>query len=258
MKLPLSSVDRKLPMTTTHEDNKKIADGVFPNIKNIFNSSEEMDRKPGVFSHNGVSISQTGHAKQLVIIAHGGWKELERNTTLFSRQTGDGWTSVPHGTRIDFYSKDQDVVKGLSVLSEVNKRPHEALNGLEPYIDLSDSDIALLAQSRNIPAADVKNEMMKLAIYRKEYISGGDVVKNYALYYHDQTDFLLEKHQSESDNKEIDIAVVTDKKHKKHLSDIFDVIKRMGVTYDVIHFGACRVDRSSHAIPGLDNHASKK
>ncbi|VDZ81115.1 adhesin [Salmonella bongori] len=103
-----------------------------------------MDRKPGVFSHNGVSISQTGHAKQLVIIAHGGWKELERNTTLFSRQTGDGWTSVPHGTRIDFYSKDQDVVKGLSVLSEVNKRPHEALNGLEPCIDLSDSDIALL------------------------------------------------------------------------------------------------------------------
>lgn len=33
MKLPISSVDRKLPITTTHEDNKKIADGVFPNIK---------------------------------------------------------------------------------------------------------------------------------------------------------------------------------------------------------------------------------
>uniref|UniRef100_UPI00321FED02 putative adhesin n=1 Tax=Shigella sp. FC1139 TaxID=1892899 RepID=UPI00321FED02 len=36
---------------------------------------------------------------------------------------------------------------------------------------------------------------------------------------------------------------ITDKNHKKHLSDIFKVINESGVKYDVIHFGACRVNR---------------
>ncbi|EOB9513600.1 putative adhesin [Escherichia coli] len=44
-------------------------------------------------------------------------------------------------------------------------------------------------------------------------------------------------------NKNIDIAFITDKNHKKHLSDIFKVINESGVKYDVIHFGACRVNR---------------
>lgn len=241
--------DVDFPRDTYKIDDKVIPRGNLDEFKKAVPDLVEMDRKPRVLNHNGVSISQTGHAKQLVIMTHGGWKEIERNTTMFRHQVGDGWTSVPHGTRIDFYAEDQNFTKGLSVLSEVHKRPHDALNGLEPFIDLSDSDIELLAKSRNMPASNLKDEMMKLATYRKESTSNGNVVKNYALYHHEQTDSLIEKHQSEFDNKEVDIAFVTDKKHKKHLSDVFEAIKKTGVEYEVIHFGACRVDRGGHAIP---------
>ncbi|WP_200885985.1 putative adhesin [Aeromonas hydrophila] len=167
---------------------KKITDGLSSSIKNICNSTVEIDRKPRVFNHNGISISQTGFAKQLVIMTHGGWKQIERNATLFRRQAGDGWTSVPHGIRIDFYTEDNNSTKGYTVLAEVNKRPHDALNGLEPSIGLSDNDIELLARSRNIPVSDIKDEMIKLATYRKECVNNGDEVKNYALYHHKQTD----------------------------------------------------------------------
>ncbi|EFR8872867.1 adhesin [Salmonella enterica] len=254
----LTSVARPSQMDLAHEGNKKITDCLSLSIKNICNSSMEIDNKPRVLNHNGISISQTGFAKQLVIMTHGGWKEIERNATVFRRQAGDGWTSVPHGTRIDFYTEDNNFTKGPTVLAEVNKRPHDALNGLELSIDLSDSDIELLARSRNMSASDIKDEMMKLATYRKECVNNGDVVKNYALYHHEQTDTLMEKHQNESGNKEVDIAFVTDKKHKKHLSDVFEAIKKAGVEYEVIHFGACRVSRDGHAIPNLDNHNAKK
>lgn len=259
MRFPiLTSVARPSQISTTYESNKKITDGLSSSIKNICNSPVEIDRKPRVLNHNGISISQTGFAKQLVIMTHGGWKEIERNSTVFRRQAGDGWTSVPHETRVDFYAEDNNFTKGSTVLAEVNKRPHDALNGLEPSIDLSDSDIELLARSRNMPASDIKDEMMKLATYRKECVNNGDVVKNYALYHHEQTDSLIEKHQNESGNKEVDIAFVTDKKHKKHLSDVFEAIKKTSVKYEVIHFGACRVNRDEHATPSLDNHDSKK
>lgn len=227
MRLPiLTSVACPSQMSVTHESNKKITDGLSSSIKNICNSSVEIDRKPRVLNHDGISISQTGFAKQLVIMTHGGWKEIERNATIFRRQAGDGWTSVPHRTRIDFYTEDNNFTKGPTVLAEVNKRPHDALNGLEPSIDLSDSDIEFLARSRNIPASDIKDEMMKFATYRKECGNNGGVVKNYALYHHEQTDSLIKKHQNESGNKEVDIAFVTDKKHKKHLSDVFEAIKK--------------------------------
>ncbi|WP_273795185.1 putative adhesin [Brucella intermedia] len=206
-------------------------------------TTDTLPNKSAVLNHNGISISQAGYAKQLVIIAHGGWKEIERKATMFHRQVGDGWTSVPQGTRIDFYTEDNNFTKGLSVLSEVNKRPNDALNGLEPSIDLSDSDLELFATSRNMSASIVKAEMTELATYRKECINNGNPVKNYALYPHEQTEFLIEKHQSEPDSKEVDIALVNDKKHKKHLSDVFKAIKRTGVEYKVIHFGACRLDR---------------
>ena len=246
MRLPiLTSVARPSQIGVAHESNRKITDGLSSSIKNICNSSVKIDNKSRVLNHNGISISQTGFAKQLVIMTHGGWKEIERNATVFRRQAGDGWTSVPHGTRIDFYTEDNNFTKGPTVLAELNKRPHDALNGLEPSIDLSDSDIELLARSRNMPASDIKDEMMKLATYRKEYVNNGGVVKNYALYHHKQTDTLIEKHQNESGNKEIDIAFVTDKNHKKHLSDVFEVIKKTGVEYEVIHFAAALLNKSN-------------
>ncbi|ACR68701.1 putative adhesin [Edwardsiella ictaluri] len=182
-------------------------------------------------------------------------EKIERDSTMFHRQSGDGWTSVPNGTRIDFYIKHKNFTKGPTVLAEVNKRPHDVLNGLEPRIGFSDTDIELLARSRDMSTSDIKDEMMKWATYRKAYITNGATVKNYALYHHEQTDSLIDQHQNESENKEVDIAFVTD---KKHLSEVFDAIEKTGVKYEVIHFGACRVNRDGNATTSLDKHDSKK
>ena len=181
-----------------------------------------------VFQKDGIGLSQTGKSTQLVIMSHGGWKEISHPQTLFTRQKGDGWTAVPQNLRLDFYTKDNDFTKGLSVLSEVNKRQ---------------DDLSFLANARNIPQSKLEEEMKSQAIYRKEYAISNDIIKNYALYYHDQAKNIIQKHQDGSGNQNVDIAFITDKNHKKHLSDIFKAINESGVKYDVIHFGACRVNR---------------
>ncbi|EPP2491915.1 putative adhesin, partial [Escherichia coli] len=89
----------------------------------------------------------------------------------------------------------------------------------------------------------LEEEMMSQAIYRKEYATSNEKIKNYALYHHEQAQNIIQRHQDGLGNKNIDIAFITDKNHKKHLSDIFKVINESGVKYDVIHFGACRVNR---------------
>ncbi|WP_250157970.1 putative adhesin [Escherichia coli] len=139
--------------------------------------------------------------------------------------------------------KDNDFTKGLSVLSEVNKRHTEAQKGLTPSLNISKDDLKVLANARNIPQSKLEEEMMSQAIYRKEYATSNEKIKNYALYYHEQAQNIIQRHQDGLGNKNIDIAFITDKNHKKHLSDIFKVINESGVKYDVIHFGACRVNR---------------
>jgi hypothetical protein len=233
----------KLKNNTVHE-RKESTDGVSLMINKVSRSVVEMERKQSVLNHNGIRISQTGYAKHLVVMTHSGWKEIEKKVTLLCRQVGDGWTSVPHGTRVDFYTEDHNFTKGLSVLSAVNKRV-DSLKELEVSLDLTINDLELLARSRNMSFLNLKDEMIKQSISRKECANSGDVVKNYALYHHEQTDYLIKKHQHNYENKEVDIAFVIDKKHKRHLSDVFEAIKKSGVEYKVIHFAGCRVNRGS-------------
>ncbi|NPH58645.1 adhesin, partial [Escherichia coli] len=113
----------------------------------------------------GIGLSQTGKSTQLVIMSHGGWKEISHPQTLFTRQKGDGWTVVPQNLRLDFYTKDNDFTKGLSVLSEVNKRHTEAQTGLTLSLNISKDDLSFLAKARNIPQSKLEEEMKSQAIY---------------------------------------------------------------------------------------------
>ncbi len=213
------------------------------NIKTHPSPNIDVTSHRRLFQKDGIGLSQTGKATQLVIMSHGGWKEISHPQTLFTRQKGDGWTVVLKNLRLDFYTKDNDFTKGLSVLSEVNKRHTEAQKGLTPSLNISKDDLKVLANARNIPQSKLEEEMMSQAIYRKEYATSNEKIKNYALYYHEQAQNIIQRHQDGLGNKNIDIAFITDKNHKKHLSDIFKVINESGVKYDVIHFGACRVNR---------------
>ncbi|WP_353961001.1 putative adhesin, partial [Shigella boydii] len=121
------------------------------NIKTPPSPNMDVTSHRRLFQKDGIGLSQTGKATQLVIMSHGGWKEISHPQTLFTRQKGDGWTVVPKNLRIDFYTKDNDFTKGLSVLSEVNKRHTEAQKGLTPSLNISKDDLKVLANARNIP-----------------------------------------------------------------------------------------------------------
>ncbi|HCH8698414.1 TPA: putative adhesin [Shigella sonnei] len=156
------------------------------NIKTHPSPNMDVTSHRRLFQKDGIGLSQTGKATQLVIMSHGGWKEISHPQTLFTRQKGDGWTVVPKNLRIDFYTKDNDFTKGLSVLSEVNKRHTEAQKGLTPSLNISKDDLKVLANARNIPQSKLEEEMMSQAIYRKEYATSNEKIKNYALYYHEE------------------------------------------------------------------------
>ncbi|CSI98710.1 hypothetical protein [Shigella sonnei] len=83
------------------------------NIKTHPSPNIDVTSHRRLFQKDGIGLSQTGKATQLVIMSHGGWKEISHPQTLFTRQKGDGWTVVPKNLRLDFYTKDNDFTKGL-------------------------------------------------------------------------------------------------------------------------------------------------
>ncbi|MDW1632083.1 hypothetical protein R7O13_29050, partial [Vibrio sp. Y176] len=117
---------------------------------------------------------------------------------------------------------------------------------------LTKDDLDMLAKTRNKSTDAILEEMRSFAIYRKDKVSEGCLVKDYALYHHESTDSLLKEQQIHPLSEDVDIAFVIDKKHKKHLSDIFKAIKLSGIEYKVIHFGACRVERNGSAVPNFE------
>ncbi|MGT0921476.1 putative adhesin, partial [Shigella sonnei] len=71
------------------------------NIKTHPSPNMDVTSHRRLFQKDGIGLSQTGKATQLVIMSHGGWKEISHPQTLFTRQKGDGWTVVPKNLRID-------------------------------------------------------------------------------------------------------------------------------------------------------------
>ncbi|BEH98622.1 hypothetical protein KB20921_13780 [Edwardsiella ictaluri] len=68
MKLPiLTSFARPSQRSHAYKINNKTTDNLWSSIRSIVNSSVAMDRKPRVLNHNGISISQTGFAKQFLL-----------------------------------------------------------------------------------------------------------------------------------------------------------------------------------------------
>lgn len=70
----------------------------------------------------GFKISRSGIAKQLVINTHGGWVE------------SDGYTRVPEGSYLYFYTKHGDFTLGYKVVEAVTANSREARVGLRRLV----------------------------------------------------------------------------------------------------------------------------
>ncbi|RIQ38120.1 hypothetical protein D0846_09325, partial [Bordetella avium] len=199
-----------------------------------------------IVRRGGVAIAQNDSATQLVVLAHGGWKAKTREKTRFSRQKGDGYFSLPDTSRIDFYSQDGSVTAGKWVYDEVTKRPHSAKVGLEPVPPFTPEEVVQLSQSRDRPLEKVQALVEAWTVRRGESAQGGSHIKNYALYRHPEVDRkVLAQHHEGGRNPDIDLAIVTDPRHKVSLKHLLDVAHASHGPYEVVHFAACRTCRDS-------------
>ncbi|AKQ61578.1 Filamentous hemagglutinin [Bordetella hinzii] len=198
--------------------------------------------------NKGVAISHMPGARQLVVAGHGGWKEKTREKTFLRRQQGDGYFELPARTRLDFYTPDGEAAKGTSAYDEIRRRPQDAALGLQPKLPLDDDTLGQLAASRNTSLETIKAEMLRYAVGRMDSIEGAQQAKNYAVYPHEEMGLaFLKQHHQDGGNPLLDLAIVTDPRHKVHLSTILEVAAKAGHQYDVVHYTPCRVCRDGKA-----------
>ena len=199
-----------------------------------------------IYQKNGITLLQNMSARQLVIFSHGGWKQAEARSFPLDHllsQKGDGVIENYQGPRIDFYTPDGSVAKGLSVLTEISARPADALSKLAPRLGLSADEIENMARLYGRTMEEMSALMLETAIGCEEQVFPGAIIKDYALYHHEQNAAIARRYQENGFHPDIDIALVAKEGHKRHLSDVLTAAELSGVKYDVIHFATCRVDR---------------
>lgn len=203
------------------------------------------------FQKNGIKLLQNGSARQLVIFSHGGWKEIEARPFPLDRilsQKGDGFIQNYQGPRIDFYTADGGAAKGMSILDEISSRPADAFNKLDPSVPISGENIEFMAKMYGRKVEEMMSSLFATAVGCREQVFPGDTIKDYALYHNDRNEYIVQRYMEKKFHPDIDIALVSEKDHKRHLSDIIAATELSGVKYDVIHFAACRVDRNSRML----------
>ncbi|SDI88441.1 putative adhesin [Aliiruegeria lutimaris] len=169
-----------------------------------------------VISDDGISISRTDGARQLVILSHGGWKAKGQ----FKTWSGDGWLTPPAGTVIHFYTVDNQFTIGNRVFTEVFADPDAAYDGtLDPG---------------RFP--------------HQQQIMGGQGCKDYALYIDDRpaAGNFWRNHTSQTApdyDPDVDLATITVDGHKRHFSKVIALAAANGINYDRIHCAFCRVNR---------------
>ncbi|WP_412093705.1 putative adhesin [Bordetella pertussis] len=207
---------------------------------------------------HGVALSQSGQARQLVVLAHGGWKD--KTTSRYLRRVrGDGYTELPANTRIDYYTEDGIPTKGFAVYQEVTARANDTYTGLQPTLAISPADLEALARMHNTSPQALTDAMLASAVGRRESIIGAATMKDYALYYHEQFALnFLRRHNADGSSADVDLAIITEPTHKRHLSDVLKAAGESGAHYDVVHFGACRVGRCRNAAAEMGASATSR
>jgi len=189
-----------------------------------------------VVNKNGFKIACSGVATQIVIYSHGGY-----------RTATDGFTEVPDGLRLCFYTKHGDVSSGIGVYDAVVKFPNEARGGLLKECQMpSDADIADIAKMNNTDVEHVRGGMY--AGLKGVYDSFGAGVKmfDYGLSKSPPGRRLNGENSTFAEHVagthvDVDLMMVKSDNRVK-LSDALKLIEKSG-NYQTVHFGACRVTR---------------
>lgn len=194
---------------------------------------------PQLLQANGIKVSHNAEARQLIIMCHAGWKPLTREASRLRRQSGDhAVVQVPAGSQLFFYVNEGVSEAGFTVFGEIVANPEQALVGLTKRPGISPQQAMKL--NRPLTTQDLGSNFEV-----KERFAGDPTVgpHDYALYYHAEVDEkTFPRHLNGEYSADIDLATIAKgTSHKRHLSDVFDLVKNH--PYKVFHFAACRVAR---------------
>lgn len=184
--------------------------------------------------HRGghLKLAASGHARQLIIFGHGGWK------------ASDGTAKVRPTAKVYYYVADTVATVGHTLCIDICENSGLAYyGGLTKPAELSMEQATTLLQ--NDSGADPLAVMRRTKVLNQpvvETAQGGTSTSNYAIYHHPDGAGLLQKCTNGEIDDDLDVAINASD-HKCHLSDIFDLCQRHSVAHHVIHYVACRVSR---------------
>jgi hypothetical protein len=181
---------------------------------------------------DGFKISMSGSARQIVLLCHGGW-----SAAIFKRgkKSGDGYTFVPAGTTLHFYTAHGTYTSGLKTAAAILTEQANSFGGLK----------------LNVP--DPRN--LAFSIQCKESKGGAASVQiyNYSLSIDDSkdSDNLWINHTKGQYESDVDLIMV-DTKKPRNLSDAFEACKSAhGSYYAVMHYCPCRYVEDSDKVSML-------
>jgi hypothetical protein len=208
-----------------------------------------------IFTQNGISISMSGTATQVVLFAHGGyqeqikWKPSKILPKIFKgrwkvRNTqGYGFTTTPY--RLYFYTGHGNQNGGVldaikdwgaeAVKAGLDNRMlvHERKKLNDQRLQLGDDEYIkrYLALPKNVAS------VMNIA-------PAGCEIWNYRVsgFHHEETDGNrknIRDHQLGAFPSDIDMVYISDPT-SKFLSDVFAVCQNSGANYELFHYAPCR------------------
>jgi hypothetical protein len=169
-----------------------------------------------IIRNHDFAISHTPGSRQLLILAHGGWKMKKAEGS----RSGDGWTKTPIGAQIHFYTVDGQYTIGNRVGQAVLADPQAAFDGTLDKGQFPFQQICTEDQGVKDYALYIDDRPVAVTRWRNHC---AQVAPNY--------------------HADVDIAFIEVEDHKRHFSEVLELAKANKLPYQRYHAGFCRVDR---------------
>ena len=185
----------------------------------------------------GFKLSMSGSARQVALLCHGGWsaKIFRGGKTA----EGDGYTVVPSGTLLHFYTSHGVYTSGGKTAQAILSDQANSYGGLKQT-------------DPGTPGWKIE-----FSIQCQESVGGATKglvqIYNYSLSPDDRgaAGDLFEQHADGSFGSDIDLMIV-EKSKEPHLSDAFAACKSAhGSYYEVMHYCPCRYVSSDDTVSML-------
>ena len=208
---------------------------------------------PTKSEYSGFRLSRNGQARQVILMCHGGWTPHGEEELV-----GDGYTFVPKGIRLHFYTEHTLTSSGAKAAIAILNNAEDAYNGLVEQFREPTAPEGMSAAENDMfqqQMTRLRDNFFRDAVRCRE--SFGDSEKmvqiyNYGLSFELRVneEAIWKKHQAGEYSSDVDLLMLTHSRVRSalgmerglHLSDAFKAAEKLneGRAYDVFHYVPCR------------------